>query len=549
MLAVSINSTANRIATARLVYQDGNAASSDFPLSNADTFVPGAEVEILAGSSDESVSLFKGIITRHSLKVRSTTAPQLIIECKHKAAKLTVGRRSAYYTDQPDSDIIAQLFADADIDTEVDTTSVTYKHQVQYNATDWDFCLLRAEANGLLVLPKVDAVHIKAPQLDTPVCTLLFGATILDADLQIDARYQYSSVKAVSWDPAGQSLVEKEAEDPGIDSPGNLDAGNLAGALELEDYRLSHPSIGEDEAQQWADAAWVYSQVNRVTGSVKCEGIGVINVGDTATLAGLGDRFNGDAYVAAVRHDFDLVQGWKTHIQFGGIESLVEHDKAIHAEPASGLLPAVNGLQIGIVVSNEDPDGEHRVQVKMPLVDNDEDGTWARVASLDAGDERGFFFRPEVGDEVVLGFFADDPRQAVVLGMLHSSAKPAPLEGSDDNHEKAYQSRSKMKVSFDDDKIVMKLETPAGNSITLSEEDQHIKLEDQHGNLVEMNSDGITIESSKALTLKAGTEVKLESGTAFEVKGGTELKLEGSASAEISSTATTKVSGSLVQIN
>jgi hypothetical protein len=95
----------------------------------------------------------------------------------------------------------------------------------------------------------------------------------------------------------------------------------------------------------------------------------------------------------------------------------------------------------------------------------------------------------------------------------------------------------------------MKLETPAGNSITLSEEDEHIKLEDQHGNFVEMNSDGITIESSKALTLKAGTEVKLESGTAFEVKGGTELKLEGSAGAEISSTATTKVSGSLVQIN
>ena len=136
----------------------------------------------------------------------------------------------------------------------------------------------------------------------------------------------------------------------------------------------------------------------------------------------------------------------------------------------------------------------------MPLVNNDEDGAWARVASLDAGNERGFFFRPEIGDEVALGFLNDDPRQAVILGMLPSSAKAAPLPGSDDNHEKVYQSRSKMKLYFNDEKKVLRLETPAGNKIVLSEDEKV-------------------------------------------------LKLEGAASAEISSSATTKLKGSLVQIN
>ena len=127
----------------------------------------------------------------------------------------------------------------------------------------------------------------------------------------------------------------------------------------------------------------------------------------------------------------------------------------------------------------------------------------------------------------MLGFLNDDPRQAVILGMLHSSAKPAPLQGSDDNHEKVYQSRSKMKIYFNDDTKIMRLETPAGNSITLSEDDQAIKIVDQNGNKMEMTQDGITMESSKAINLKAGTELKLESGTALGVKGGTELKLEG----------------------
>jgi hypothetical protein len=95
----------------------------------------------------------------------------------------------------------------------------------------------------------------------------------------------------------------------------------------------------------------------------------------------------------------------------------------------------------------------------------------------------------------------------------------------------------------------MQLETPAENRIMLSEEDEAILIEDQHGNKIEMNADGITIESSTAIELKAGTELKIESGTSLDVKSGTELKLEGAAGAEISSTAITKVKGSMVQLN
>src|SRR4029079_4890305 len=163
----------------------------------------------------------------------------------------------------------------------------------------------------------------------------------------------------------------------------------------------------------------------------------------------------------------------------------------------------------------EDDAGEHRVRVKLPLVGM-EDGIWARVASLDAGHERGFFFRPEVDDEVVVGFLEDDPRRAVILGMLHSSAKAAPLTGSNDNHEKVYQSRSKMRMYFNDDKKLMVFDTPAGNKITLSEDDKAVTIEDQNGNKIEMTGAGIKIESAKALELKAGTEIKLESGTSFD---------------------------------
>ena len=85
--------------------------------------------------------------------------------------------------------------------------------------------------------------------------------------------------------------------------------------------------------------------------------------------------------------------------------------------PAAGLLPAVHGLQIGKVVQlQDDPDGEHRILVRLPIIDNSARGIWARIASLDAGLNRGAFFRPEIDDEVIVGFVNDDPRDAIVLG-------------------------------------------------------------------------------------------------------------------------------------
>ncbi|MGX2040177.1 type VI secretion system tip protein VgrG [Methylocaldum sp. MU1018] len=550
LLAVSVAKTVNKLSSARLVYLDGAAAAGDFPLSNKDLFVPGKAVEILAGPANDPVSLFKGLVVRQSLKVRENSAPQLIVECRHSAVKLTVGRKNAYFFDRTDSDIIGELLQNASIDAEVESTSVTHKQQVQYGASDWDFLLTRAEANGKLVLTNTEKVSVKAPSFEgEAVCELRFGATVLEMDAEIDARGQYSAVKSFSWDAGRQAVVEKEAADPAVTGPGNLDTEGLAAVAGLDYYRLQSLGVSGDEAQAWADAQWLKSKLSKAGGRIKCEGIGTVNPGDLVKLSGMGERYSGNVFVTGVRHEFDLVQGWKTHIQFGGIEkwSALEHN--VSAPRAGALLPAVSGLQIGVVTGNEDPDGEHRVRVRMPLVSDDEAGTWVRVATLDAGDDRGFCFRPELGDEVVLGFLNDDPRQAVILGMLHSSAKPAPLQGSDDNHEKLYQSRSKMKLYFDDDKKIMRLETPAGNKIALSEEDQGLTIEDQNGNKIEMTPDGIRIESAKALELKAGTELKMESGTSFSAKGGTELKLEGTVGAEISSTATTKVKGGLVQIN
>jgi uncharacterized protein involved in type VI secretion and phage assembly len=207
-------------------------------------------------------------------------------------------------------------------------------------------------------------------------------------------------------------------------------------------------------------------------------------------------------------------------------------------------------LHIGVVTALEsDPDGEGRIRVKVPSVDMDGEGIWARVSTLDAGGSRGSFFLPEIDDEVIVGFLDDDPRYPIVLGMLNSSAKAAPLTAADDNHEKGFITRSGMRILFNDDKKTLTIDTPGGNMIVMDEDAKEIKLEDLNGNKIVLSPDGITIESAKDLVMKASGSVKLESSTGFEAKAGTQFKAEGSAGMEISSGANTVIKGAIVQIN
>jgi Rhs element Vgr protein len=548
-LSVHVTKEVNRIPTARITLIDGNASEETFKVSETADFIPGNEIEIKVGRDGINKTIFKGIILRHSIKVRQGGDSMLTVEAKDEAIKLTVGRKNKYFEDVKDSDAISTVLAGKA--GSVDTTTVTHKEIVQFNATDWDFIMMRAEMNGLLVMPNDGKVDVKKPDTSAEsVLNLTYGSDLLEFETEMDAQYQWSSVEAKGWDFSNQATVQSESSSSGgFSEHGNLSGSRLSSVLGLNKLELHHSGrISTPELKAWADATMLRSRMSKIRGRAKFIGFSDLKPGKTVSLRGLGARFNGKAYVTAIRHE---ISGgtWFTHAQFGLSPTFFYEKTDISAPPAGGLLPAVSGLQIGIVTQLEkDPDGEDRILVKMPLVSNSEKGIWARVASLDAGKERGTFFRPEIGDEVILGFVNDDPRDAVVLGMLHSSKNNAPIVAKDDNHIKGLVTRSKMKVMFDDDKKIITIETPAGNKIVISEDEKSITTKDQNGNESKMSDAGISVKSPKDIKIEAtgdvsikGKNIKIEAQMNLEAKGSLNAKLEGGAQ--------TIVKGAIVMIN
>ena len=550
VLSIVVTKEVNRISTAKIAFRDGSPAEEDFPISNSDEFVPGKAIEIQAGYHGEQELIFKGIVVKNNLRARRNRPSMFEVFCTDEAVKMTVGRKNKYFYESADSDIINEIASGVGLETEVEDTSVTHQSMVQYFSTDWDFIVSRAEANGKLVFTDDNKLVVKEADLsESPVLSLLYGGNIISFESEMDSRDQFAGVTASSWDKANQKTVESESETFAGELPGNIDPGALADVIGLDSFRLSHGgSISDAELQAWANAQNRKIKISKIKGRIQIQGFTGVKPGQMAEIGGMGDRFNGNAYISAVRHEINA-SNWITNLGLGiSRKWFAEEAPDIMDVQAAGMLPAVDGLQVGIVTALEgDPEGEFRVQVRMPLIDQSE-GVWARVALLDAGDSRGSFFRPEIGDEVVLGFLNDDPRNPVILGMLHSSAKPSPVTPADDNHEKGFVTRSEMKLMFDDDKKIITIETPNGNKITISDEDGKIELTDENNNKMTMDSSGVLMESASDIVIKSTGDVNIE-GTNVNVKANAQLKAEGSAGAEVSSGGMTEIKGSLVKIN
>ena len=60
-----------------------------------------------------------------------------------------------------------------------------------------------------------EKIVMKAPDFSTTaVLSLLYGATIIELDAEMDSRTQYKAVKAKTWDMASQTLAEADGEEP-----------------------------------------------------------------------------------------------------------------------------------------------------------------------------------------------------------------------------------------------------------------------------------------------------------------------------------------------
>jgi Rhs element Vgr protein len=571
VISVHVRRAIGQIDSARIELSDGDMPTQGWPIANGEAFAPGAAIRISAGYGDtKEETIFVGIVVQLGMRIDGDNGSRIVIECRHRAVALTVSRRNRIFVDKTDSQAIESLVGEYGLAAIVDATPVQHRELVQYGATDWDFLSARAEANGLLVLPADDGLHVKRPDTRSAAALkVAWGIDLMEFHADLDARAQLTSVKAVGWSLAQQATLEGQAAQPAtIASQGNLGSATLAQVLSRAEYRLHAPlPASADELTEWAKAQQLKSALARIRGHMKFQGSAKAQLAGLIELAGVGERYSGSVFVTAIEHEISD-GNWTTQAEFGQPAAWVGERADVSAPPASALLPGIGGLHVGVVSKlDPDPAGQMRIQIRLPALE-DADGAgglvWARLAQGHASAGFGAFFAPEVGDEVVVGFFNEDPRHAVVLGSMYSAMHKPAVEMAASNRLKSFTTRSGHRFEFDDQDKVVTLTTKAGNRVVLSDKDKSILLVDQNQNRLTLDPDGIRLEAPKDVGITAKGAITLDAVGAitFVSKGDiksqglnvsceaqVEFVAKGSASAELSAAGQTTVKGAMVMIN
>lgn len=565
LVNLRITQEINRISEAELVFRDGDASTQQFTITDSTSFIPGSKITIQLGYESLNTTVFIGLVVKVSVSTDDIDGPRLKVLCKDEALKMTVTRKNAIFQNSTDSEVVTQIIGSWGLSSKIESTSVTNKELVQYYASDWDFVITRAEVNGMIIFTNNGILTMAKPVVSSTADLMVtYGTDLISFDCEMDSTTQLSGVSGNAWDPASQMLISAEAKSPTVNTQGNLSSDKLASVLDAGTSNINSGATVEQAAiQQWADATLLKSSLSKFKGTVTFQGSSLAQTNATLSLNGLGSRFNGNAYITGIVHTFDS-DGWLTEATIGMPDEW-HYENPYNSGPiASGLLPGVLGLQVGLVRKiDQDPDNQFRIQVEIPILGTSGKTVWARIASFYAGNSIGAYFMPEINDEVVLGFMNDDPRYPIIIGSLYSSSIPMPETPDSTNSIKTIITSSKMQVKFDETNKIISILTPGGNSIVLSDENSSILLTDMQSNTIKMDSSGITLNSNSDITLNATNQISIsglnisidaktslsESGMNVSISGDTSTSISGSAECSVSSTGQMTINGAMVMIN
>jgi uncharacterized protein involved in type VI secretion and phage assembly len=233
------------------------------------------------------------------------------------------------------------------------------------------------------------------------------------------------------------------------------------------------------------------------------------------------------------------------------------------------------------VTDTNDPEGIGRIRVRFYWQSSKEKSPWIRMVTPYAGKNKGIFFIPEVGEEVLVAFENENADKPYVIG-AHYNGKNKPDDWkSDKNYKKSIRTKSGHTIEFNDEngkEEIIIYDKDKVNTVTLSSHDKKMMISCKGDLKIDAENIEITarkdykldvkgktsmasmketeinatstckIHSNKDVEIEAMANLKAKANAKAEVTGA-QLAAKGSAQAEFSAGGQTVIKGAIVQIN
>jgi uncharacterized protein involved in type VI secretion and phage assembly len=442
----------------------------------------------------------------------------------------------------------------------VDSTSEVYEYVYQNNLTNWEFLQERARRIGFDCYVQKKKLYFKEPGESQGKVELKWGDGLTWFRPRLSSSAQVKEVIVRGWDPGTKEAIVGRADQS--DAQPDIGESQFGGTAAESAFHanaqmviVDRPVHTEAEAEKMAQAIIDDLSGSYVQADGEAEGNPDLRAGSTVDIKDVGTRFSGEYFVTRATHSY--VPGERYMVRFSAtgrrpvsVGSLLAGRKNL----PDARLP---GVVTGTVTNINDPDELGRVKVLFPWLADDAESDWARVAAPMTGPERGFYWLPEVNDEVLVAFEHNDINYPYVLGGLWNAQDKPPASASDVISSDGTIKQRVIKTR--DGHLIILEDSPGEPAIRIIDKTGNNKiLIDSTDNKITIQADGdIVIEAKKKVMIKGEQGVEIESGMALkiksqsdaEIKSQANVKVEGSINVDVKANAQVNIKGSLVNLN
>lgn len=522
----SVNFELNKIPFAKFTFISNQLTTDNKEKLPTDALVRTSddkpiEIEVKVSYEKKSVSFFKGIIKSLN-KQNDNDQVVTKIECKDIGFKLALPAKVDENNKDKFSDKLKKYTSDAKLKLGSPFDGEYLNETITHNSATvvWDYLVGFLDSVGIMTALRngeFNGIDLKKkPGKESYVAEN--GLNVFSFSGKKDPERIKSSVTIETWDIESQEIKKFNSEQKG---PKNE-----------QTVKLNQSTYKPATLTRIADVIKEKSNIASVHGKVTTYGNLEAKAGDYIGFSKVNPDVDDKLFL--ITSEVHTIENgcWKTEYTYG-----FENEKSFTESTTGGInnsqaqvgqSNSINGLQIGVVTQiEEDPDKQFRVKVRIPILSEKGEGVWARLATLNASEDMGSYFIPNVNDEVIIGCLGNNPDTPIVLGSLYSNKNKMPFPIEKENYIKGFVTKEGTKIIMDDEKKIVEISTKKGNKITISDDAKGITLEDENKNKIVMDDKGITIESSKDFNVKAKGNIQVE-GMQNTIKSSAVMELKGS---------------------
>jgi type VI secretion system secreted protein VgrG len=400
-------------------------------------------------------------------------------------------KRSRTFMEQDLETIVKKVLAEGPTDffnrdAIIPTYDPNLDYMPQYNETNFKFLKRLAKRYGQWFYS--DGMRMQFGQLKPSKIKLINGGSLHHFKIETSIFPHKESLGGYDYNSASQIKNSSLKTTTGSGDRFATIVGYRQGAVRQPDLEVGAFSAQASDSSSLAEM--VKLQTNgKDANSVFYSGLSYLPLGIGQKFTIENKTVEHNLVVIEVTHHSEVHGNYSCNFKAIPSDVAAPHYTNVHAY-------AKSKSQSAKVIDNNDPEGMGRVKVEFYWAGENMKSDWMRLIQPHAGAGKGFYFVPEVGEEVLVGFEGGSAERPYVMGTQYNGSESSGY-GSSGNDQKVIHTRSGTKMIFNDAEGSVFIEDPSGNTWMM----------DGKGNISVNAPKNFTVTAGENITFTAGQNI------------------------------------------